>query len=90
MNAGGALLLHQTIPGVQEYTGITPGLHYIEWTDFKDMVEKARYWLDPARDEERRAIVARAQAFVRETNSFDARVDQLLNEILPEVLNDPA
>ena len=87
LDAGGALLLHQTIPGVQEYTGITPGLHYIEWTDFKDMVEKARYWLDPARDEERRAIVARAQAFVRETNSFDARVDQLLNEILPEVLD---
>ena len=90
LDAGGALMLHQRIPGVQEFTGITPGEHYIEWTDLPDLFDKARYWLDPAHDEERRQIVARAQAFVRETNSFDARVDQLLNEILPEVLNDPA
>jgi glycosyltransferase involved in cell wall biosynthesis len=86
LNAGGALMLHQCIPGVEEYTGIAPGLHYIEWTDYADLVEKARYWLDPAQDAERRAIVARAQAFVRETNSFDARVDDLLNGILPDVL----
>lgn len=90
LNAGGALMLHQRIPGVQEFTGITPGEHYIEWTDLPDLIEKAKYWLDPARDEERRVIVTRAQEFVRATNSFDNRVDQLLNEILPEVLGEPA
>lgn len=89
LNAGGALLLHQQIPGVEEYTGLTPGEHYIEFTDFDDMVDKARYWLDPAQADERREIVARAQAFVRSTNSFDNRVDDLLNVILPEVLGEP-
>ena len=86
LDAGGALMLHQRIPGVQEFTGITPGEHYIEWTDLPDLFEKARYWLDPAHDDERRQIVARAQAFVRETNSFDNRVDELLFDILPDVL----
>lgn len=86
LNAGGALLLHQRIPGVQEYTGITPGEHYIEWTDIPDLLAKCEYWLHPDRDEERRAIAKRAQEFVRATNSFENRVDQLINDILPDVL----
>jgi len=89
LNAGGAIMLHQTIPGVAEYTGIMPGVHYIEWTDTADLIDKARYWLHPDRDEERRALVEGAQEFVRSTNSFDNRVDALLNDILPEVLSEP-
>jgi hypothetical protein len=87
LNAGGAILLHQTVPMLKEYTGLTPDVHYVEWRDLPDMLEKARYWLDPAQDAERRAIAARAQAFVRETNSFDNRVDDLLFNILPDVLD---
>lgn len=90
LDAGGALMLHQRIPGVQDFTGITPGEHYIEWVDLPDLIKKAKYWLDPAHEDERREIAARAQAFVRATNSFDNRVDQLLNEILPEALGEPA
>lgn len=81
---GGALLLHQHVPGLEEYTGITAGVHYVEWDDTADMVEKARYYL--AHEDEARAIAEAGRAFVREHHSFEARVDELLNTILPEVL----
>jgi spore maturation protein CgeB len=86
LNAGGAMLIHQHIPGAQELIGLTPGEHFIEAIDAADMIEKVRYWLQPEQDEERRAIAARAQEWSRRTQSFDARVDELLNVILPEAL----
>lgn len=32
------------------------GVHYVAWDDPDDMMEKAKYWLDPANSEEREAI----------------------------------
>ena len=86
LNVGGALMLHQHVPMLKEFTGFTPGEHYIEWTDHADMIAKAHYWLAPEREAERKQITANARAFVREHHTFDARVDELLNIILPEVL----
>lgn len=85
--AGGALLLHQTVPGLEEYTGLKANVHYIEWTDFEDLKKKIAYWLNPKQDKKRREFVKTAQAYVREHHSFDARVRQLFHDILPGVLS---
>ena len=88
LGVGGALLLHQHVPGLQELTGITAGAHYVEWSDTADMVEKTRYY--QAHPDEAQAIAKAGRDYVREYHSFDARVDELLNDILPEVLGEPA
>ncbi len=84
--AGGALMLHQHVPELEKYTGLVAGTHYIEWTDFEDMKAKVAYWMSPKRDKQREKIVKAAYQFVRECHSFDARVSQLFDEILPGVL----
>jgi hypothetical protein len=84
LSVGGALLLHQRVPGLEDYTGIKAGVHYVEWLDLPDMIEKTRYYL--AHEDEARAIAEAGRAFVREHHSFEARVDDLLDVILPDVL----
>lgn len=84
--AGGALMLHQHVPALEEYTGLKAGAHYVEWTDHADLVAKLKYYLDPKHASKRARIVKAAQVFVRECHSFDARVKQLFHEILPEVM----
>lgn len=84
--AGGALMLHQHVPELEKYTGLVAGVHYIEWTDFEDLKASVAYWLDKKRDKQRERIVKAAAVYVRECHSFDARVRQLFNEVLPGVL----
>lgn len=84
--AGGALLLHQTVDRLQEFTGLAPGLHYVEWTDLEDLNKKLAYYLNPKHEAKRLKIVRAAQAYVRDCHSFDARLRELFNEILPRVL----
>lgn len=86
LNAGGAIMLHQHVPSLERFTGYQPGVHYVEWTDHADMIAKAREWLHPDKAQERAEMAARAQAFTREFHSFEARVDDLLFNILPDVL----
>jgi glycosyltransferase involved in cell wall biosynthesis len=87
--AHGAFLLHQTVPGLEELTGIKDGVHYISWTDLADLQGKIRHWLQPKREGRRREIAASARAFVRDYHSFDARVAQLFDELIPMVENEP-
>lgn len=84
--AGGALMLHQHVPMLEDYTGLVAGTHYIEWSDHDDLREKLAYWLDKKRDKQRERIVKTAATYVRNCHSFDARVKQLFHEILPGVL----
>lgn len=84
--AGGALLLHQTVPALEEYTGLKAGTHYIEWTDYDDLKAKIAYYLDPKHEKARQRIVKTAATYVREYHSFDARVKELFHQILPGVL----
>lgn len=84
--AGGALMLHQHVPELEKYTGLVAGIHYIEWTDFEDLKASIAFWLDKKRDKQRQRIVRAAATYVRECHSFDARLRQLFNEILPGVL----
>lgn len=84
--AGGALLLHQTVPALEEYTGLKAGVHYVEWTDYDDLKDKIAYYLNPKHEKARQRMVKTAATYVREYHSFDARVKQLFHEILPGVL----
>lgn len=75
--AGGCLYLQQVVPGIAALTGITPGKHFVEWADYDDFHDKVHYYLDPAHEDERRAIAEAGTAFVCEFHSFDARVVEL-------------
>lgn len=76
--AGGAFLLHQTIPGLEDLTGLVDGVHYVSWTDLNDLQRKIQYWLQTRREQKRAEIAAVGRAFVRQYHSFDVRVDELL------------
>lgn len=75
--AGGALLLHQRVAGLEELTGITAGTHYIEWLNHDDLREKIVYWLDTKHEKQRHKIVAAGRDYARTHHSFAARVQQL-------------
>jgi glycosyltransferase involved in cell wall biosynthesis len=84
--AGGALLLHQKVDRLEEFTGLAANVHYVEWTDMEDLGKKIAYYMTPKNESKRLKIVKAAQAYVRECHSFDARLRELFNEILPRVL----
>lgn len=77
--SGGALLLHQHVPGLQELTGLVSGEHYIEWRDLEHLLSLIHFWLDEDNHDERLGIAAKGMGFVEKFHSFDARVDELFN-----------
>jgi spore maturation protein CgeB len=84
--AGGALLLHQKVDCLEDFTGLTANVHYVEWADMEDLAKKIAYYMNPKNEAKRAKIVKTAAAYVRENHSFDARLRQLFNEILPRAL----
>lgn len=84
--AGGALLLHQRIDRLEEFTGLKADVHYIEWEDFADLQDKIAYWMDARRDKKRAKIVKQAYDYVRTCHSFDARLRELFGEIILRLL----
>lgn len=89
LGAGGALLLHQPIPGLEALTGIKEGVHYIAWDDLADLRDKIAYWSAKAQDTKRRKITKAAAKFIREQHSFDARVKELFR-LMPMARRAPA
>lgn len=83
--SNGAFLLHQTIPGLEPLTGLIDGVHYVGWSDYEDLAAKARSYL--LNDEARREIAAAGESFVRRFHSFDARVRELFEELIPRMDN---
>ncbi len=83
LGSNGALMLHQHVKGLQELTGLTPGVHFIEWKTYDEMKAMIRYFLDPAHETERQKIVDAAYRFVQYEHSFDARVKELFQKFLP-------
>ncbi|TXH48258.1 MAG: glycosyltransferase family 1 protein [Desulfurellales bacterium] len=81
--AAGTFFLQQKISGLKELTGITPGVHFIEWDDLDDLRYKLIYWMDPAQDDMRQRIAERGRRFVETYHTYDARVRQLFDELLP-------
>lgn len=84
--SGGALLLHQTVGHLEEFTGLRDGVHYIEWTDHDDLKKKISYYMNPKHAGKRDKIVRCAYDYVTQHHSFDARLKQLFQVILPKVL----
>lgn len=86
--ANGAFLLHQQVDGLEDLTGLKSGVHYVEWTTPQDLQQKIRWWLNPKHARERKLIAEAGERFVRERHSFTARVHELFEHILPEVVGD--
>ena len=80
--AGGAMYLQQHVDGLDELTGFVAGKHYVEWSDFDDLRGKISYYLE--HEKERRKIARLGTRYCRRYHSFDARVKQLFEEILPD------
>lgn len=78
--AGGALLLHQHVPGLEALTGLKSGVHYIEWTDYTDLKTKLLHYL--GHEDERRRIARAGMEYVRKQHSFDARVKELFENLI--------
>jgi glycosyltransferase involved in cell wall biosynthesis len=76
--AAGAFVLQQHSPRLDELTGLRAGVHYVEWTDLKDLKRKLRKWSSENRDPERKKIADEGKAFVRDNFSYDRQVEKLL------------
>lgn len=83
--AAGAFMLQQHSEGLQEFTGLMPGEHYIEWTDLADLKNKVVEWITPERAADRARIAAAGCAFVRANFSYDAQVAKLFADLLPMI-----
>jgi glycosyltransferase involved in cell wall biosynthesis len=84
--SGGALLLHQTVEQLEEFTGLEMGAHYVAWSDMDDLRKKIDYYMNPKHEAKRAKIVKCAYDYVKSHHSFQARLKQLFTEILPRVL----
>jgi hypothetical protein len=73
----GAFLLQQHSVNLDKYTGILPGVHYVEWRDLADLVKQIKFWLQPEQAEARQKIAEAGCAFVRENFNYDAQVRKL-------------
>lgn len=79
--AGGALLLHQKVPRLDDLTGIQDGVHYVAWENYSDLKTKLDFFL--SHEDARRKIADAGTALVREKHSFEARVEQLFRDLIP-------
>jgi len=84
MAAGGAVLLHQHVPGMFDLSGWVAGVHYIEWNNFDDLRVSIDYWLKDGQLASRKAITQTAKAHVEVHHSYDRRVEELFGELLPQ------
>jgi glycosyltransferase involved in cell wall biosynthesis len=83
--SSGAFMLQQHSESLQEYTGLIPNVHYIEWSDLADLRDKVRYWIDNKRAPERDKIAAAGRDFVRDNFSYSAQVRKLFTDLLPSL-----
>jgi spore maturation protein CgeB len=79
------MLLHQHVDGLDDLLDLKAGVHYISWHDSAELLALIDYWSAKRNDRTRRKIAAAGMKAVREHHSFDARVKELLTEILPKV-----
>ncbi len=77
MAAGGCLYLQQKVNGLKELTGITAGVHYIQWSDFEDLKAQIKYFLKPENEPDRLKISDAGTRYIKSFHSFDNRVQEL-------------
>lgn len=73
--AGECVAFQQRIDGLEQYTGLKAGVHYVEWETNEQLPDLIRYYL--AHEEERNAIAQAGTAYTHEHHSFNARVKEL-------------
>ncbi len=73
--SGGACLFHQHVDKIEELTGLIPGVHFVEWTTEADLKTKIAYYME--HEYERLAIAKAGTAAFFQSQTFDARVQQL-------------
>lgn len=84
LSAGGALLLHQRVERMDVLSGLVAGIHYIQWNDLAELPAQIKFWLDDEMAYVRRDIALEGQRFVLENHTYEARVRQLIDELLPQ------
>lgn len=82
--AGGALLLHQAVERMDVLSGLKAGVHYIQWNDLTELPAQIKFWLGDEMAYVRRDIALEGQRFVLENHTYEARVRQLIDELLPQ------
>ncbi len=81
----GGFLLQQHSEGLRQFTGLTPGEHFIEWADLPDLKARIIEWLQPDKAAERQRIAQAGMAFVRANFSAQAQVRKLFSDLLPMI-----
>ena len=82
--AGGAMYMQQYVDGLDDLTGFKAGKHYVEWIDFTDLREKINYYLE--HEAERLKIAKLGTRYCRRYHSFDAKVKELFERIIPDAI----
>lgn len=79
----GAFVLQEHSDGLKEFTGLTDGIHYAEWRDFRDLIGAIQYWVNVPSE---RAKIARAgHDFVMQYYTFEALVKYLFAHLIPSI-----
>lgn len=85
LSAGGALCLHRRFKGMEARLGLVDGVHFIGWDSLDELPGLVATWLAPEKDKARRKIAKAAQAHVLANHSFDARIRELIFDLLPGI-----
>lgn len=82
--AGNTCMFHQRVDKMEELLGLTPGVHFVEWTTMEDLATKVRYYME--HEDERAAIAAAGTQRVRWQHTFFDRVMELkkMLEAIPQ------
>jgi hypothetical protein len=83
--ASGAFLLHQTVPGLEDLTGLVDGTHYVSWSDEMDLQQKIKHYLTQRYEKGRARIAEAGRDYVRSAHNFDKRVEELFRLIQRKV-----
>ena len=80
---GGFLLADK--PEDLELVGLEDGKHLVIYKNLKDLVIKAKYYLNPKHEKERAKIARQGMEFVREHHSCEKRVKEMTQMIKREL-----
>ncbi len=80
----GGFMLHQRVDNLQRATGLRAGAHYVVYEDLNDLQDKIHYYMEHA--DERETIRKRGMKYVNRKHTFDARLVELFDELLPEAM----
>lgn len=86
----GAFVLQEHCPGLDKWTGLKAGVHYIEWQNYDHLLELIEIWNKPEVKKNRNKIAKAGQRFIKKNYNFDALLDKLFEDIIPGLRGDYA